>query len=490
MTSAIDNLVRQFTTGTGIGNLTLTTVAGGYQTFNGAFGNGASTNVFYYFIFHQTATEWEIGTGHMSDATTLVRDTVLKSSNSNAAVSFSAGTKNVDCDIPSVTQTLLITATSSNTASTLVQRDSSGNFAVGTITMATQPAGDNSSKGATTSYADTSSANAAAAINAGIQVDSATTASGNTSGWTYNNGVGGIGATFTGPVNTAITIDGVLYNNPNNQKLLVKNDTQSPSGAFNGIFLFTAAQTVGTGAVFTRPLDYDQSSDINNVGVISVTFGTANGGAGFILTTKVTNVGVDPLTYQIYNPPYAVIVKTTDTATVTNTMLSTMAANTVKVNATAGAAAPTDMALSASQLAGRGSTGNVAPIAIGPGLTMTGTTLDVTPPTVFTSSDQTITAAGSLTLAHGLSARPNHVHVLLINETAENGYSIGDILVLAYGGNLANNQGISVVVDATNINVRFGSAATLYNIVRKDTGATANITNANWKIRFLATTDL
>lgn len=99
MSAQIDNLIRQTTTGTGTGNLTLSAVTGGYQTFNGAFGNGATTNVFYYSIFHTTSTEWEVGTGHMSDATTLVRDTVLKSSNSNSAVSFSSGSKNVVCDI-------------------------------------------------------------------------------------------------------------------------------------------------------------------------------------------------------------------------------------------------------------------------------------------------------------------------------------------------------------------------------------------------------
>lgn len=92
-------LIHQQSTTTGTGNFTLSTV-GGKQGFSTAFGTGATTNVFDYFISNQSAGEWERGTGHMSDATTLVRDTVIESTNSNTAVSFSAGTKDVCNDMP------------------------------------------------------------------------------------------------------------------------------------------------------------------------------------------------------------------------------------------------------------------------------------------------------------------------------------------------------------------------------------------------------
>ncbi len=93
------NLVHQTTTSTGTGNLTLAAV-NGRRSFDTAFGNGGTTNVFDYFISNRDATEWERGTGHMSSSTTFVRDTVIESSNANAAVSFSAGTKDVTNAVP------------------------------------------------------------------------------------------------------------------------------------------------------------------------------------------------------------------------------------------------------------------------------------------------------------------------------------------------------------------------------------------------------
>jgi hypothetical protein len=91
---SLANLVHQSATTTGTGNFTLATLSG-KQTFDTAYGHGATTDVFEYFISSQAQAEWEHGTGHMSDATTLVRDTVWDSSNAGSAVGFSAGTKDV-----------------------------------------------------------------------------------------------------------------------------------------------------------------------------------------------------------------------------------------------------------------------------------------------------------------------------------------------------------------------------------------------------------
>jgi len=96
------DLIHQQSTSTGTGNITLSSV-NGKRTFNEEFGTGG-TNKFDYFISNQAAAEWERGTGHLSASTTLVRDTVLASSNANAAVSFSAGTKDIANDVPAALQ--------------------------------------------------------------------------------------------------------------------------------------------------------------------------------------------------------------------------------------------------------------------------------------------------------------------------------------------------------------------------------------------------
>lgn len=93
------NLVHQTSTTTGTGSFTLS-VVNGKQSFDTAFGHGATTDVFDYYISSRDAAEYERGTGHMSAATTLVRDTVIESTNANAAVNFSAGTKDVVNDAP------------------------------------------------------------------------------------------------------------------------------------------------------------------------------------------------------------------------------------------------------------------------------------------------------------------------------------------------------------------------------------------------------
>lgn len=163
--------------------------------------------------------------------------------------------------------------------------------------------------------------NAIAGVNPAVAVQAATTAAGDTSGLTYNNGAAGIGAFFTGAVNTALTIDGYTFTAVG-QRLLVKNDTQSPSGAFNGLYYVTQIQTAILPIILTRALDYNSPSDINNTGAIPAINGTTNGGSSWLLTSSVATVGTDPLTYTQFTYPLASVVTLTGSQTVTNKTLT------------------------------------------------------------------------------------------------------------------------------------------------------------------------
>lgn len=110
-------------------------------------------------------------------------------------------------------------------------------------------------------------------------------------------------------------------------------------------------------------------------------------------------------------------------------------------------------------------------------------------PVIFTksyvSAEQTITAAGTLTLAHGLGEPPKLVAPVLICKTAEFGYSIGDIIPMPPGQSTAalNNFGASIEISgSTNIVIRYGAAATSFLGVNKTTGNTEVLTNANWRL--------
>lgn len=191
------------------------------------------------------------------------------------------------------------------------------------LSVTTQSAGDASTKAASDAFVATAIANALAGINPAVAVQAATTSAADTSGFTYNNGVSGVGATFTGTANTAVTIDGFTFT-ALGQRLLVKNDTQSPSGAFNGIYYVTQVQTSLLPPILTRALDYDQPSDINNTGAIPVVNGTANALTSWLLTSQVTTVGTDSLTYvQFSFAPSAQQFKLVGTPTASGGMIAT-----------------------------------------------------------------------------------------------------------------------------------------------------------------------
>ena len=118
MALVLNDRVKETSTSTGTGTINLAGASQGFTTFVAGIGNSNTT---YYCIEADGGADFEVGIGTVTDATpdTLSRDTILRSSNSNNAVNFGAGTKNVFCTQP---------------ASKAVFEDASGNVTVaGTV---------------------------------------------------------------------------------------------------------------------------------------------------------------------------------------------------------------------------------------------------------------------------------------------------------------------------------------------------------------------
>ena len=99
MAFALNDRVKETSTTTGTGTFDLAGAETGFESFVSGIGNG---NITYYAISNDGTAEFEVGFGTVTDAATdtLSRDTIISSSNSDALVNFSAGTKTVFCTLP------------------------------------------------------------------------------------------------------------------------------------------------------------------------------------------------------------------------------------------------------------------------------------------------------------------------------------------------------------------------------------------------------
>ena len=97
MALVLNDRVKETSTTTGTGSITLAGAVQDFESFNSGIGNSNTT---YYSIVNTGTGEWEVGLGTFTAPSTLSRDTILSSSNSDAAVSFTAGTKDVFCTLP------------------------------------------------------------------------------------------------------------------------------------------------------------------------------------------------------------------------------------------------------------------------------------------------------------------------------------------------------------------------------------------------------
>jgi hypothetical protein len=103
MALVVNDRVKETSTTTGTGTLTLAGAVTGFETFSSAIGNANTT---YYAIVNTTDGEFEVGLGTVG-AGTLARTTIISSSNSDSAVDFAAGTKNVFVTLPASKSVIL-----------------------------------------------------------------------------------------------------------------------------------------------------------------------------------------------------------------------------------------------------------------------------------------------------------------------------------------------------------------------------------------------
>ena len=140
MALVVKDRVKETTTTTGTGALSLAGAETNFIAFSAALSDGDTT---YYAIVDSTNDDFEVGLGtYASGGNTLTRTTVLASSNAGSAVNLSAGTKDVFVTYP---------------ADKSVYLDSSGNIASVTITSADINGGtiDGTTIGGTTAAAGT-----------------------------------------------------------------------------------------------------------------------------------------------------------------------------------------------------------------------------------------------------------------------------------------------------------------------------------------------
>ena len=123
MALVLKDRLKETTTTTGTGTYTLAGAVTGFEAFS-QVGNGNTT---YYCC--TDGTDFEIGIGtYASSGTTLARTTILQSSNSDNAVSWSSGTRTVFCTLPAEK---MIFNDASNVAQNFTEQDPNAAIALG-----------------------------------------------------------------------------------------------------------------------------------------------------------------------------------------------------------------------------------------------------------------------------------------------------------------------------------------------------------------------
>ena len=286
MAFVLNDRVKETTTTTGTGAVTLGGTATGFQTFAAGIGN---SNTCYYAIVHQTANEWETGLGTLNgDSSTLTRTAVYESTNSDSAEDFAAGTKDVFCTLPAsktpsqilTTANDLIYANSANTPARLAA--GTGNQVLKMNSTATAIAWAADSAGVSLSGTTDNTVTTVTGADA-IQGEANLTFDGSTLAVT-----GAITSTTTATIGTDLTVTGADITLGNASASTVKNEQTAHNTAGKTMTITSGTPTAGT------------TSDISG-GSLTLQGGQGKGtGAGGDIIFKTANASTSASTLNSY----------------------------------------------------------------------------------------------------------------------------------------------------------------------------------------------
>ena len=290
MALTLNDRVKQVSTTTGTGTITLGITPSGFQSFNDGLNDGDTT---YYSIVNTESgvTEWEVGLGtYTASGTTLARTTVYTSSNSGSLVNFGAGDKDVFITYPS-SKSLFEAADNSISLP--------GATTFGSTVLLNQ-APTLSLQAATKDYVD----NAVAAgldIHPPVRLESPINLSA-----TYDNVSAGVGATLTNSgTQAALVIDGVAA--VTSDRVLIYEQTDATQ---NGIYVVTDIGSVSTNWVLTRATDADtyglnDPTSLGQGSYVFVTGGNTGAGESYVCNTVGTiTFGTTDITFaQFFATP-------------------------------------------------------------------------------------------------------------------------------------------------------------------------------------------
>ncbi len=306
MALVISDRVKETTTTTGTGTYTLGGAVTGFETFTANLSNSDTT---YYCC--TDGTDFEVGLGTFtSSGTTLARTTVISSSNSNNAVSWSSGTRTLFCTLPA-TKTIVL--------------DASGNASVGGTVTATGTSvftnldisGDVDIDGTLEADAITVNGTALNTVIAGVTVTNATNATNATNSshvlvtdnesTSEENLITFVEDATSSTGNVGLEMDGNLSYNPSSGTVtatIFKGNIDAVDGDFDGT-LEADAITVGGTALATviAGTTVTTATNANHVSVADNENTNEENLIPFIEDTSATgNVGLESDGDFAYNP--------------------------------------------------------------------------------------------------------------------------------------------------------------------------------------------